>query len=204
TGSGQGSLLIQAREYQIVALKQIEATELRLTLSQVTNSAELAKIDADTGLQEDVGPSRNRFLTLSARHRFDRGWLQASWSAADARDRQSGQPIPEAPRTIVDAICGFNRLPLGLNAKAEFEYVKAKPLGDGHTGIPVREIRLALDRSFRDGRWLLALDGQLNRGYSGQTLETLAISPEPAPFERPVGIPLRSYGILSLTYFFRR
>jgi hypothetical protein len=104
TGSGHGSLLIEAREYQAVALKQMGRTELRLTLSQVDNSAELAKIDPDTGLQEDVGPSRNRFLTLAAQRRFDRGWLQMTWSAADARDRQTGEPVPEAPRTIVDAL----------------------------------------------------------------------------------------------------
>jgi hypothetical protein len=47
---------------------------------------------------------------------------------ADARDRRLRQPIPEAPRTIIDAIEGLNRLPLGLAAKAEYEYVKAKPL----------------------------------------------------------------------------
>ncbi len=203
-GSQQGDLIIQAREFQMVALKNIAGTELRLTLSKVTNSAELAKIDADTGLQENQGPSLNRFLTLSARHRFERGWLQLSWSAADARDRESGQPVPEAPRTIVDAIGGFNRLPLGLDAKAEFEYVKAKPLGDGFNGVPLREIRLAINRSFVDGRWLLSLNGQLNNGYSGQTLETLAVGSETTPFERPVGVPMRSYGSASLSYFFGR
>ena len=202
TGTGQGSLIIQAREFQMVTVKQIASTELRLTLSQVTNSAELAKINPDTGLQEDVGPSRNRFVTLSGRRRFDRGWLQLSWAAADARDRQAGKPIPEAPRSIVDAVGGIKRLPFNLDAKGEFEYVKAKPLGDGFNGVPVREIRLALNRSFVDNRWLLSLNGQLSNGYSGQTLETLAVGSEPSAFERPVGVPLRSFGSVSVHYVF--
>ncbi|RZU43478.1 carboxypeptidase-like regulatory domain-containing protein [Edaphobacter modestus] len=204
TGSAQGDLLIQAREFQMVALKEVGRTELRLTLSKVTKSAQLAKIDADTGLQENVGPSTNQFLTLLARRRGSRGWWQVSWSQADARDRESGEPIPEAPRMIVDVVGGINRLPLGLDAKGEFEYVKAKPLGDGFNGIPVREIRLALNRSFVDGRWLLSLNGQLNNGYTGQTLETLAVGTETEAFERRVGVPLRSYGSVSLSYFFGR
>jgi hypothetical protein len=204
TGSGRTDLIIQAREYQAMATKTIAGTEFRLILSKVTNSAELAKIDADTGLQEDVGPSINRFLTISARRRISSGWLQMSWSQADARDRIAGQPIPEAPRTIVDATGGWNRLPFGLNAKGEFGYVKAKPLGDGFTGVPVREIRLELNRSFSDGRWLIAVNGQLNNGYSGQTLETLAVGSEPVAFERIVGVPLRSYAAVSVNYFFGR
>jgi hypothetical protein len=151
-----------------------------------------------------VGPSINRFLTLSARRRFSSGWLQMSWSQADARDRIDGQPIPEAPRTIVDAVGGWSRLPFGLDAKGEFGYVKAKPLGDGFTGVPVREIRLELSRGFDDGRWHIAVSGQLNNGYSGQTLETLAVGAEPIAFERIVGVPLRSYAAVSLNYFFGR
>lgn len=204
TGAGRGDLIIEAREFQMVAMKRVAGTELRLTLSKVTNSAELAKIDADTGLQENVGPSINRFLTISAQRRMSRGWWQVLWSEADARDRESGEPIPEAPRMMVDAIGGINRLPLGLDAKAEFEYVKAKPLGDGFDGVPVREIRLALNRSFFDGRWLVSLNGLLNNGYTGQTLETLAVGGETEAFERPVGVPLRSYGSISLSYFFGR
>jgi hypothetical protein len=54
-----------------------------------------------------------------------------------------------------------------------------------------------------DGRWLLSLNGQLNNGFSGQTLETLVVGSNP-PLERPVGVPVRSYGSMSLTYFFGR
>lgn len=204
SGSGQTELIIQAREFQAVATRTVAATELRLVLSKVTNSGELAKIDPDTGLQQNVGPSINRFFTLSARRRFPYGWVQTSWSQADARDRILGQPIPEAPRTIVDAVGGWNRLPLGLNAKTEFGYVKAKPLGDGFTGAPVREIRLEVSRGFGDGRWLIAVNGQLNNGYSGQGLETIAVGAEPMAFERVVGVPLRSYGAVSVNYLFGR
>ncbi|WP_348269648.1 TonB-dependent receptor [Edaphobacter paludis] len=203
-GSGRGDLIIQAREYQLFATKQVFGNEVRLTLAHITNSAELAKIDADTGLQENVGPSINRFLTLAIRRRLSRGFLQISWSAADARDRQLGEPIPEAPRTIIDAVGGLNQLPLGLAVKGEYEYVKAKPLGDGFTGVPLQEIRLALTKSFVDGRWQVSVNGQLNNGYTGQTLETLAVGNETAAFERPVGVPSRSYAVVSANYSFGR
>jgi len=202
SGTGRGTLIIQAREYQMHATKQILGSEVRLTLSHITNSAELSKIDPDTGLQEDVGPSIDKFLTLAVRRNMDRGFVQVSWSAADARDRLLGAPIPEAPRTIVDAVGGWKRLAFGVAAKGEYEYVKAKPLGDGFTGVPLQEIRLALTKGFMDGRWQWTLNGQLNRGYTGQTLETLAVGNEVTPFERAVGVPTRSYASISCTYSF--
>jgi len=203
-GSGRGDLIMQAREYQLFATKQVLGNEVRVTLAHITNSAELAKIDADTGLQEDVGPSINRFLTLAVRRRLSRGFLQVSWSAADARDRRLGEPIPGAPRTIIDAVGGVNGLPFGLTAKGEYEYVKAKPLGDGFTGVPLQEIRLALTKGFVDGRWQLSVNGQLSNGYTGQTLETLAVGNETAAFERPVGVPIPSYAAISVIYYFGR
>ncbi len=202
TGSGRGDLIIQAREFQMVAIKQVLGSEVRLTLAHITNSEEEAKIDPDTGLQEDVGPSIDKFLTLAMRRPLRRGFVQASWSQADARDRLLGQPTPEAPRTIVDALGSLNQLPLGLAAKVEYEYVKAKPLGDGFTGDPLQEIRLNVNKSYQDGRWQFSLDGQLNSGYTGQTLETLAIGTEPAAFERPVGVPTRSFAAVSVAYAF--
>jgi hypothetical protein len=204
TGSGAGSLIIQSREYQMVASKLIQGTELRLTLAHETNSAELAKIDPDTGLQQDVGPSTNRFITFAVSHRYPSGYVQASWSEADARDRELGTPIPEAPRMIVDAVGTVDRLVYGLQAKGEYEYVKAKPLGDGFTGVPLQEIRLNLERSFDDGRWIVSVNGELASGYTGQTLETFALPGEGAPFERIVGVPVRSYGSVSVIYQFGR
>jgi hypothetical protein len=72
------------------------------------------KIDPDTGLQFDEGPSRNQYITVSARHYFRAGLLQASVPKADARGRSNGKPVPEAPRLIVDV--------LGTDASC-FEYL---------------------------------------------------------------------------------
>jgi hypothetical protein len=54
---------------------------------------------------------------------------------------------------MVAALGSLNQLPWDFGAQAEYEYVKAKPLGDGFTGLPLQEIGMALDKSFADGRW---------------------------------------------------
>ena len=184
--------------------KLVAGTEVRVTLAHQTNSEELAKIDPDTGLQQDVGPSVNRYVTVMLRRRYARGFLQASYSQANATDRLLHQPLPEAPRLIIDSLATVERLPFGAAAKAEYEYVGEKPLGDAFRAVPVQEIRLNLEKSFGDGRWVLLLNGELADGASGQTLETLALPGEPAAFERIVGVPLRSYGSVSLRYQFQR
>lgn len=199
-GSGRGDLIIRSRAWQLITTKIVAGTQLRLTLGRVSSSGELAKISPDTGLQEDVGPSLNRFLTLSALRRYSRGFVQLSWSQADARDREIHRPIPEAPRFIVDAVATLNRLPFALQAKSEFEYVGEKPLGENFRSIPVREIRFSLLRPFADGRILASVNGLLANGYTGQTLETLALPGEPSAFERRVGVPLRSYAGVSVAY----
>ncbi len=204
TGSAQPTVISPSRAYQLVVRKEIEHTEFKATLARVTNSQELAKIDPDTGLQENVGPSKVPSITLSARRYFSFGSFQASWSRADARDRDTGQPVPEAPRLIWDAVGAADRLPLHLRAKGEFEYVGAKPLGDGFTGVRVREIRGALLRSWAAGRIDVGVNFLLAAGYTGQTLETLALPSDAAPFERIVGVPLKSYLSLTCTYHFRR
>src|SRR5271157_3738611 len=63
-GTGQGSLISQAHAYQLVISKTIDHTDFRVTLGHVTQEASLAKIDPDTGLQFDEGPSRNRYITV--------------------------------------------------------------------------------------------------------------------------------------------
>jgi hypothetical protein len=68
--------------------------------------------------------------------------------------------------------------------------------------VPVQEIRFGLEKPIGDGRWIFLLSGDLASGASGQTLETFALPGEPAPFERIVGVPLRSYGSVSLRYQF--
>ncbi len=203
TGSGTPTVIAPSNSMQLVLSKDIRRTDFSVTLARVTNAEELAKIDADTGLQEDVGPSLIRSLTLSARRYFSFGSVSASWARAMATDRLTGEDVPEAPRLIWSVTGVVNRMPFGLRAGSEYEVVGRKPLGDGLTASAVREFRFSLARSFWDGRMDLGLNSLLARGYTGQTLETLALPQDSAPFERIVGVPLKSYVGLSWTYTFR-
>jgi hypothetical protein len=187
TGKEQGSLISQAHAYQLVVSKTIRNTDFRVTFGHVTQEASLAKVDADTGLQFDEGPSRNQYITVSARHYFRDGLLQASVSKADARDLSDGISVPEAPRLIVDVLGTLDRLPFHLQARAEFEEVGRKPLEDGFVSIPVREFRGALVRSFQGGKIQVGVHFQIASGYTGQTTEVLAL-PEGEPSERVVGV----------------
>jgi hypothetical protein len=204
TGTQAGSLIDQAHVYQVVAGKTIGGTDFRVTLGHVTQAASLAKIDPDTGLQLNEGPSRNQYVTVSARRYYRAGLLQASVSKADARDLSGGAPVPEAPRLIVDVLATLDRLPLHLQARAEFEEVGRKPLGDGFVSVPVRELRGALVRSFQGGRIQVGLHFQLASGYTGQTTEVLALPGEGEPFERVVGVRVASYATASFSYRFGR
>jgi hypothetical protein len=166
---------------QLVLEKETGGTDVRLTLGRTTTTATLAKIDPDTGLAENEGPGTLKFLTAGVRHRFSFGTVQTILSKADARDDDTGLPAAEAPRTVFDALTTMDRLPLGLRARAEYEYVGHKFLDAGNTqhpaqyeAIPVGETRIALVRSFLDGRLQLGVDGMIARGYTGQTTETFA------------------------------
>jgi GAF domain-containing protein len=108
------------------------------------------------------------------------------------------------PRLIWDALGSYTRLPFHLQAKGEFEYVRAKPLGDGFVGVPVKEFRGALLRPFFDNRMAIAGNFLIARGYTGQTLETIPFQPDPCPAECIVGVPLKSYLSMSWTYYFRK
>jgi hypothetical protein len=180
-----------------------------LTLGHVTNSVELAKIDPDTGLQFNQGPSRLRFVTLAARHNLSLGFLQASISKADARDLDSGEPTPEAPRTIFDLLGTIQRLPLHMQAKGEFEFVGRKPLGTGCdprnpiaecVGTSVKEFRAALVRPFLSGRLDAGLNFMISRGYSGQSTENFY----PSAIQEVVGVRTPSYASVCFTYRFGR
>lgn len=195
-GADRGQLIATAHEYQFFATEAFGSVQARFTVGQVRTSSEFAKIDADTGLQENVGRSQNRFFTLQVNQRTSSHFWQVSWSEADARDREGGSPIPEAPRMIVDAVAGTSRLPFRLSRKTEFEYVKAKPLGDSFVGVPLRELRFELSRSLQDGRWTVSGNGQYATGFSGQTLETISLDPAAVAIERPVGVPVASYATL--------
>lgn len=206
-GTSQGTILVPSHAAQLVLQKNVYQTDFRVTLARVADAGELATIDPDTGLQQNVGPSIVKSITVSARRYFSFGYLQGSFARADARDRIIGQPIPEAPRLICDASGGINRLPFGLRARGEFEYVGRKFLGDDAQGnvltaTPVREIRWALLRSFSEGRMDLGVNFLLAHGFTGQTVETLQLTGEPEAFPRVVGVPLKSYVSVSFAYHF--
>ena len=199
-----GTIVSKARSYQLVLSKTLARTEFRATLEHVTTAQQLARISNDTGLQEDVGPGILKSLTLTARHNFGHGFLQAFFARADARDRLTGLPTPEAPRLIWDVLGTMDRLPFHLLARGEYEEVGRKPLGDGFDAVPVREFRGALIRPFESRGVDLGVNFLIARGYGGQTLETLALPGEGSPLERITGFPLKSYVTASLTYHFRR
>ncbi len=204
TGIFGGTIVSKARSFQLVATKTIAATEFRLTLAHVTTAQQLARISNDTGLQQDVGPGLIKSITLTARHNFSHGFLQALFARADARDRETGQPTPEAPRLIWGVLGTMDKLPFHLMARGEYDHVGKKPVGDGFNSVPVREFRGALVRPFESKGIDLGLNVFIASGYGGQTLETLALPGERAPFERVTGFPLRSYVTASFTYHFRR
>jgi hypothetical protein len=202
-GTMPGTLVERAHSYQLVVDELVGNTDLRLTLGHTTTDATLAKIDPDTGLQEDEGPGRLRYLTALVRHRFSFGLIQATFSKADARDLLTGSPTPEAPRTIFDAMGTVDRLPLRLQARGEFEYVGQKPLGDGFSGRAVKEFRAAVVRSFSNGRFDVGLNCLIADGYTGQTTEVLTLPTDASPFERVVGVRLASFVGASVAYHFR-
>src|SRR5271165_91062 len=204
SGSDIPTLLSPSRAYQLVISKVLKQTQFYVTLRRISNSQELAKIDPDTGLQEVVGPSVNKVLTVSAQRNFTHGAVYISYAQADARDAQTGEPIPEAPRFIWDAVASYKHLPFHLQVRGEFEFVKAKPLGDSYVGVPVTEFRGAVLRPFFENRMSIAANFLIASGYTGQTTEVLALPSDPLPFERVVGLPLKSYVSLSWTYYFKR
>lgn len=199
-----GTIVAKARSYQLVASKMVAKTEFRMTLTHVTTAQQLARISTDTGLQQDQGPGIVKSLTLTARHNFRFGFVQGLFSQADARDRITGLPTPEAPRQIWDVLATVDKLPFHLITRGEYEEVGRKPLGDGFIAVPVREFRGAIIRPFTSKGFDIGLNFFIASGYGGQTLETLALPGESAPFERITGFPLKSYVSASCTYHFRR
>ena len=216
SGTQQGSSVERSHSAQLVVEKDVDRTDLKLTLGRTTTDQTLAKLDADTGLQEDEGPGRLRYVTALATHDFSFGLLQASLSKADARDQDSGVPTPEAPRTIVDVLGTVNRLVWGLQARGEFEYVGQKPLGDGFEATPVKEWRGALVKRLKSYPLELGVNFLVARGYTGQTTEDLPAgwTPQSGPpgcsatnldcatRETAVGVRLRSFAGGSVSWHF--
>jgi hypothetical protein len=112
TGSTPGTSVSRAHSFQMILTKTMLATDFRVMLGRITQGTSLAKIDPDTGLQQDEGASRNYFITMAARHHFRAGMIQTSFSKADARDLSDGTPVPEAPRTIFDILAWISTKPI--------------------------------------------------------------------------------------------
>ena len=206
TGTTVGTPISTAHSYQLVASKTIHKTDLRITLGHVTQSQTLAKVDPDTGLQFDQGPSRLRFLTIAIRHNFRFGSILTTFSKADARNLYSGEPTPEAPRTLFELLGSIQKLPFHLQARGEFEYVGAKPLSTGCApinacvGVPVKEFRAAMVRPLLNGRMDASVNFLIARGYTGQTTETFF----PSNISEIVGVRMPSYAGVTLSYRFGR
>jgi hypothetical protein len=213
-----------ARSYQLVASKTFHKTDLKLTLGHETQTAEYGKIDPDDGLQFDLGPGRIRYMAVTLRQSFSYGSVQATIEQADARDLDTGQVTPEAPRLIGDLSWTYQKLPMHLQAKGEFEYVGRKVVGNGCDasnpndltsyclGVPNKEFRLALARPFLEGKISVGLNIMIASGYTGQTTENFAtnyqpryVGPLPVP-ENPiaevVGVRMPSYASVNFTYRF--
>jgi hypothetical protein len=173
-------------------------------LRRTSNSQELAKIDPDTGLQLDVGPLLNRVVAVSLQRNFTHGAIYISYAQADARETRTGLPVPEAPRMIWDAVASENHLPLHLQARGEFEFVRAKPVGDGFVGVPVVEVRGAVLRPFLENRMSVGANFLMASGYTGQTTASIKALTGRCLIECVVGVPLKSYVSLSWIYYFKK
>jgi hypothetical protein len=221
-----------ARSYQLVASKNFGDTELKLTLGHETQSAEYGKIDPDQGLQFDLGPGRIRFLAATLRQKLPNGALQVTFEEADARllDVATASVTPEAPRLIGDVTATYQKLPFKLQMKGEFEYVGRKVVGTscdatqpltGGTGyclgVPNKEFRLALSRTFLNGRVSAGLNTMLASGWTGQTTENFAAASvygpgqvglganglvAADPVNEVVGVRIPSYASVSVTWHF--
>lgn len=208
TGTTQGSPVATARSYQLVASKTIANTDVKVTLGRVTTSQQLAKVDPDTGLQENQGPGRLQFATVAVRQNFRRASFLATFSKADGRDLDTGDPTPEAPRTIFDVLGNMQKLPFRLQAQSEFEYVGRKPLGTGcephlHVqcvGTPIKEFRAAVVRPFLHDRVEAGVNVLIASGYAGQTIEAFY----PSSIQEVVGVRMPSYAGVRFTYRFGR
>ncbi len=208
-GAAMPSPFERSHSEQLVLEKEFAATDVRVTVGRTTNTETTGKIDPDSGTAEELGPGRLKFFTASVRHQFGNfGTLQGVISKADARllgatvdgTAIPAQVTPEAPRTIFDTLATMDRLPWGLHARGEYEYVGHKQLDVGNAqhpsayeAIPMGETRLAVVRPFLNGRLEVGANGMLARGYTGQTTESfnpgwrLGTIPYCAPGSGPSG-----------------
>lgn len=204
TGTTQGSPVATAHSYQLVASKTIANLDVKVTLGHVTTSEQLAKLDPDTGLQINQGPGRLQFATVAVRKNFRQASFLATFSKADGRELDTGDPTPEAPRTIFDLMGSVQKLPFRLQAQSEFEYVGRKPLGTGCepdlraqcVGTSIKEFRAAVVRQFLRGRVEAGANMLIASGYAGQTTENFY----PSEIQEVVGVRIPSYAGVRFTY----
>ncbi len=215
-----------AQSYQLVASKTFRQTDLKFILGHETQTAEHGKIDPDTGLQSNLGPGRIRYMAVTLRHNFNYGSLLATFEQADARDLNTGQVTPEAPRSIGDLSWTYRKLPFHLQVKNEFEYMARRVVGNGCNevnpgdltaycyGTPIEEFRLALARTFLEERISVGLNMMIGSGHTGQTVENFATDHKPGysgplpvpdnPIAEVVGVRIPSYASATFTYRFGR
>jgi hypothetical protein len=200
----------RSHSMQLVLEKDFSSTDIRVTMARTTTTETLGKIDPDNGTPFDLGPGNLKFLTANVRHQFrGYGTVQAIFSRADARvlnefssdpginGNTGWNPTVECPRTIFDTLATLDKLPFGLHGRGEYEYVGHKILDAANSqdgwkqleAIPVGETRLALVRTFLNGRLEVGANGMLARGYTGQTTETIAPLASGAPWQVGSGIP---------------
>src|ERR1700674_3764601 len=102
-GTSHGTPIATSHANQFVASESVFGARFRLSLVRVSNAQELAKIDPDTGLQQIVGPSMERTLTVSAQRHFSFGSLQARLPAlrrGTASRVRTSQRRPGRPGTF--------------------------------------------------------------------------------------------------------
>jgi hypothetical protein len=200
----------RSHSMQLVLEKEFSSTDVRITAARTTTTETLGKIDPDNGTPFDLGPGKLSFLTANVRHQFSGyGSVQAVFSKANAEvlnefgsdpgwtGNSGWNPTVECPRTIFDVLVTLDKLPLRLHGRGEYEYVGHKILDAPNSqngekqleAIPVGETRLALVRTFLDGRLEVGANGMLARGYTGQTTETIAPLTSGAPWRVGDGIP---------------
>ena len=210
SSTSQPSSFERSHSMQLVLEKELPATDIRITVARTTTTETLGKIDPDNGTPFDLGPGNLKYLTANVRHQFSGyGTVQATFSKADARvlnefssdpgwtGNSGWNPAVECPRTIFDGLATLDKLPLRLHARSEYEYVGHKILDAGNSqngwqpleAIPVGETRVAIVRTFLDGRLEVGANGMLARGYTGQTTETIAPMASGAPWQVGDGIP---------------
>ncbi|MGE5736887.1 MAG: hypothetical protein ACM34E_17475 [Acidobacteriota bacterium] len=95
--SGRTEPFSSSRAYELAITQSISTTDVRLALVRVSNSSQLARLDPDTGLQENIGASLVRSLIISPRHSSSFATLQATFARANSIETTTRELLPEAP-----------------------------------------------------------------------------------------------------------